>query len=43
MTLTEILENWLRHTGQAHGSSPSGVVVAADLFVHLVEEQGRAA
>lgn len=42
MTLTEILEKWLRHTGQAHGSTPRGVVVSPDLFAHLAEEQGRA-
>lgn len=41
MTLTEILEGWLRDTEQAHGSPPCGVVVAPELFARLAEEQGR--
>lgn len=41
MTLTTILESWLRETERAHGGAPRGVVISPDLFSHLADEQGR--
>jgi hypothetical protein len=43
MTLTEILEEWVRDAERMHGGAASGVVVTGELLGHLAGEQGTAA
>ena len=39
MTLTEVIESWVRDAERMQGESASGVVVTEELFAHLLAEQ----
>ena len=39
MTLTEIIATWVQDAERMHGGAAAGVVVAQELFSHLVDEQ----
>ncbi|HEV2071388.1 MAG TPA: hypothetical protein VGR26_16490 [Acidimicrobiales bacterium] len=41
MTLTEILETWVKGAERMHGGAASGVVVTRELFTHLRGEQSQ--
>lgn len=40
MTLTDIIDSWVKDAERMHGDAAGGVVVTEELFAHLVREQG---
>lgn len=39
VTLTEVLDSWVKDAERMHGGAAEGVVVTSELFAHLVKEQ----